>query len=218
MLLLQNLFRVEGLEQAVALKLFNGQVVRFLLTFDEKRIVGEFNEELSAFCKTYASFLVKRGRALLGIHALKRAIMRVQRSSDEVTPLHRALAKLCLKAKCYDHAEEVISQHSITYNAVCSEMDILVYNYYRGLLFTGLKRHEEAIHCFRLAVAQPSMVMHEAILESYKKLLLVSLLHADESPALPKYTSYQVRNKLRTLASSYISFVEAYKKKDDKAL
>lgn len=62
------------------------------------------------------------------------------------------------------------------------------------------------------------MVMHEAILESYKKLLLVSLLHADESASPPKYTSYQVRNKLRTLSSNYASFVDAYKKKDDKAL
>ena len=32
-------------------------------------------------------------------------------------------------------------------------MDIIAYNYYRGMLFTGLQQYEEAINAFKLAIS-----------------------------------------------------------------
>lgn len=55
-------------------------------------------------------------------------------------------------------------------------IEILTYNYYRGMLFTGLKRFEEAISCFNRVLSLPARVFHRVHLESYKKLCLLLLI------------------------------------------
>jgi len=52
----------------------------------------------------------------------------------------------------------------------------MAYNYYRGMLFTGLKKYAQAIECFKLAIALPTTIVHKVHLESYKKLVLVNLI------------------------------------------
>jgi len=90
--------------------------------------------------------------------------------------MHREFAKLCLKAKCYQHSIPVIEIPITSFKKQCNPMDIIVYNYYRGLLFTGLNRFKEAIDCFKLAISQPSQITHKVFSESYKKLSILSLL------------------------------------------
>lgn len=55
-------------------------------------------------------------------------------------------------------------------------MDIIVYTYYRGLLFTGLKNYTEAIESFKLCLSLPTTICHKVHAESQKKLILLSLI------------------------------------------
>lgn len=66
-------------------------------------------------------------------------------------------------------------------------MDIIAYNYYRGMLFTGLKRFDDAMECFKLAISAPTALMHKIFTEAYKKLFLLSLLTFGTPPQLPPY-------------------------------
>ena len=55
-------------------------------------------------------------------------------------------------------------------------IEILTYNYYRGMLFTGLKRFDEAINCFNRVLSLPAKVVHRVHIETYKKLCLLLLI------------------------------------------
>ena len=76
----------------------------------------------------------------------------------------------------------------------------MTYNYYRGMLFTGLKRFEDAISCFDKVLTLPTRVYHKVHQESYKKLCLLSLIapRRDGSARykLPHTTNPFVRNHI----------------------
>lgn len=72
-----------------------------------------------------------------------RAIDKLSSCYGEVTVAHRYFALCCVKAKCYSHGLKVIREPSIIIESV-QVMDVLNYNYYRGLLFTGLDMVSDA--------------------------------------------------------------------------
>ena len=94
--------------------------------------------------------------------------------------LHREFAKLCIKAKCYQHALQVIDYPTTSFKKNTTPMDIVSYLYYKGLIYTGLKRYPEAIEQFRLVLSFPTNVTHKVHTESYKKLILLTLLRVGE--------------------------------------
>mmetsp|Transcript_77215 Transcript_77215/g.106780 ORF Transcript_77215/g.106780 Transcript_77215/m.106780 type:complete len:84 (-) Transcript_77215:279-530(-) len=78
-----------------------------------------------------------------------KSIKVLRASSEQTSSIHTNCAKLCLKAKCYQHALKFIDNPITSYMEGTSPVDIMVYNYYRGMIFTGLKRYQDAINCFR---------------------------------------------------------------------
>ena len=89
-------------------------------------------------------------------------------------------------------------------------MDIVSYLYYKGLIYTGLKRYEEAIEQFKLVLSYPTAVTHRVHCESYKKLILLTLLkvgegkiplasvHSQIKNIFPKEINHVLRQKLET--------------------
>ena len=55
-------------------------------------------------------------------------------------------------------------------------IEIMTYNYYRGLLFTGLQRFPQAIECFRKVLAQPTNLLHQVHIEAHFKITLLNLI------------------------------------------
>ena len=53
------------------------------------------------------------------------------------------------------------------------------YDYFRGLIFTGLDMFKEAIHSFRLVTQTPHQMCHEYQLQAAKKIILLHLLTAN---------------------------------------
>ena len=70
------------------------------------------------------------------------------------------------------------------------------------MLFTGLKRFEDAITCFNRVLSLPTRIFHRVHMESYKKLCLLLLIapqaHASQTQAqkskLPFTANHVVRN------------------------
>eukprot|EP00357_Protocruzia_adherens_P017490 CAMPEP_0115005668 /NCGR_PEP_ID=MMETSP0216-20121206/20021_1 /TAXON_ID=223996 /ORGANISM="Protocruzia adherens, Strain Boccale" /LENGTH=428 /DNA_ID=CAMNT_0002372063 /DNA_START=42 /DNA_END=1328 /DNA_ORIENTATION=+ len=135
----------------------------------------------------------------------------------EVTPAHQDLAKLALKSKCYGMVRSVINQNQYTVNVSntgIKPVDMLLYNYYRGMLFIGLKEYGKALNSFLISITTPSKVLHAAAIEAYKKYLLVSLkLHGKVIP-LPSYTPPLVNKFVKKLTTPYQDLANAFSKYD----
>lgn len=89
----------------------------------------------------YTEYLIYRQKPIYGIKPLKVAIEKTRQSKEEISGLHKDFAKLCLKAKCYQHSLSIIDCPVTSFKKSTSTIDILVYNYYKGMLFIGLKKY-----------------------------------------------------------------------------
>ena len=126
--------------------------------------------------RAYADYLLTIGKPIAGIAQIMRAIKMCSESDEEVSSLHTQFAKLCLKAKCFQHSIMVIDHPITSVMKGTQAIEILTYNYYRGLLNTGLQRFPQAIECFRKVLSQPTNILHQVHLESYYKLTILNLI------------------------------------------
>ena len=110
------------------------------------------------------------GEAIVGIKPLKTAIKKLIGQSKQDSPyqsqicgsLHKEFAKLCIKAKCYQHSLEIIDTPTVSFKKFTEPMEIVSYLYYKGLIYIGLKRYTDAIEQFRLVLAYPTAITHKA--------------------------------------------------------
>jgi COP9 signalosome complex subunit 3 len=130
--------------------------------------------------------------------------------------LHREFAKLCIKAKCYQHSLPVVEHPVTSFKKNTHPMDILNYVYYKGLIFTALKRYQEAIDSFKVVLSFPTQCTHKIHIECYKKLILLSLIQHGKFPSLPKYTSQMLKYKLENAFTNYKNLANAFINKEDK--
>ena len=77
-----------------------------------------------------------------------------------MTCLHSLFALLCLKAQCLQHAEATIDHPVTAVMHGTNPVELLTYNYYRGLIFMGLEQFDKAIECFRKVLSQPVAMVH----------------------------------------------------------
>jgi COP9 signalosome complex subunit 3 len=120
-----------------------------------------------------------------------------------------------LKAKCYAHSLSIIDHPETGFKGSTSPMDILAYNYYRGMLFIGLKKYQKAIDSFKIVISMPSTIIHKVHIESYKKLILASLIHTFKFPSIPQSTSSMVRMKLENSLVMYKNLANSFVQKND---
>lgn len=173
---------------------------------------------LSELCHLVSSQLVKYGIPIRGIPVVYRAIRKIQPGPGYLTSAHSDLTKLCLTAKCFGPALEILEQ-DIT--QICKENNqfdavyLLLYYYYGGCIYTALKEFGKALYFFEVAVTCPTAAVSHVMLEAYKKYLLVGLLVHGDRPkdsvlSLPKFTSPIVAKFLKPLCAAYNEIVRAY--------
>jgi len=74
------------------------------------------------------------------------------------------------------------------------------YNFYRGLIFTGLEEYEKAKHCFKLVTDTPYHALHILQVNAFKKLVLLIWLTSTHNPNDTEHKS--VRVQIRSLLAS----------------
>lgn len=178
----------------------------------------------------YAEYLMSQGDQIQGIKPLMIAIQKLQAVKTEKElyhhpicgSLHREFAKLCLKAKCYQHSLKLIESPVISFMKHTQPMDVVTYLYYKGLLYTGLQRYEEAMEQFRLVISYPAQCVHKVHSESYKKLLLLTLIQVSEGKLprantqshlaniVPKNAAPTLKYKLEQSFPSYHNLAEFF--------
>jgi len=110
--------------------------------------------------RDYAHFLLVGGKPRHGIFTFIKAIKVLNSSSEQVSSLHTQAAKLCLKAKCYQHALKFIEHPITSVMKGTNPIEIMTYNYYRGMIYTGLKNYNRAIEVFSKVLTQPTKLLH----------------------------------------------------------
>lgn len=91
--------------------------------------------------------------------------------------------------------------------------DYMTYFYYGGMIYIGLKDYSRALHFFKLAFTIPASVASAIMVESYKKYLMVSLIHNGNVPPFPDLEGLVIR-QIKNNCSPYIQLSEVFSTKD----
>ena len=110
-----------------------------------------------------------------------------------MSPMHTQFAKLCLKAHCYPHSYSIVKTPVTDFTQNCGALDVICYNYYRGMLLTGLQQYPAAIEAFKLVLQSPTKTLHQVFAEAYKKSILLNLILTGKLQKSLKTMNYQLQ-------------------------
>mmetsp|Transcript_20368 Transcript_20368/g.28215 ORF Transcript_20368/g.28215 Transcript_20368/m.28215 type:complete len:283 (+) Transcript_20368:275-1123(+) len=88
--------------------------------------------------------------------------------------------------------------------------DFLLYCYYGGMIYIGLKQWSKALELFLHAISAPTVALSAITVEAFKKYSVVALIHHGRVPPFPKYTSSVVQRHLKLCAQPYTELETAY--------
>ncbi|XP_064623892.1 COP9 signalosome complex subunit 3-like [Lineus longissimus] len=164
-------------------------------------------------CHRFTQNLVEKKEPIRGICILLKAINKIQLFPSQLTSIHVDLCQLCLLSKCFKPALQILDVDTTDVSKEGGHYDakhFLLYYYYGGMIYAGLKNYDRALYFFEIAVTTPSMAVSHIMLEAYKKFILVALILLGKIPSLPKYTSQVVGRYVKPLCQAYHDVALAY--------
>ena len=127
-----------------------------------------------------------------------------------ITPIHGKLLQLCLLSKCYSvaashllpKAPAGLVRHPKQF---CLQLsDVLLYYYYGGMVFTGLKKYAQALEMYLVCLVLPVTASQAISVEAMKKYILMSLILYGEIKMLPSYVPTVITKTMRTDCEEYM--------------
>lgn len=164
-------------------------------------------------CRKFTELLIEVRQPMRGIIPLKAALTALADESKQLTPLHTDFVQLCLLAKCYRTALPVIDEDIFEVSTETTGLqpkDLLLYYYYGGRVYVGLKMYKKALEFFKLVFTAPAIVLSAIMVEAYKKFVLVSLIVHGQIANFPKYISSVVHRHIKNSAVPYQELATAY--------
>lgn len=83
-----------------------------------------------------------------------------------------------------------------------------------GVIYTAMKNFPRAIQFFEITLTTLLPVMSQIMVESYKKFVLVSLIHLGAVPTLPKLSPPLIERLLKPVCQAYLDIIPAYQSGD----
>lgn len=77
-----------------------------------------------------------------------------------------------------------------------------------------MKNYSRAITFFEIALTTLLPVMSQIMVESYKKFVLVSIIHLGSVPSLPKLSPPFIDRVLKPVCQAYLDIIPAYQSGD----
>lgn len=164
-------------------------------------------EKFTVLCRRLKEQAMQLQVPIQAIIPLRTAVRKLQPSPEHLTPLHPDLLLVCLLAKCYKAALSILEEDIFEIDI---PKDFLLYCYYGGMIFIGLKRFNKALEFFQHAITAPATTLTAITVEAYKKFVLVSLIQTGQVPAFPKYTPAVVQRNLKSCTQFYIDLANNY--------
>jgi len=162
-------------------------------------------KRFSVVCKHMVECCKDTNQSMKAVKMMKLAIGKIA-PADHLTPQHAHFARACISAKCYKAALPILDQFVYLIDPKISGIkseDTRLYYYYGGICYIAMKQWEKAIEFFETVIASPAMMTSAIMVEAYRKLVLVSLIHKGEVGNLPKYTNQSVTRVLKQFCTPY---------------
>jgi COP9 signalosome complex subunit 3 len=157
---------------------------------------------------------------LFTIRYLQRALKKARANTETLTTVHTLLVHVAIRGKAYHVAAQVCDETVFDVDEEgCDPRNMLLYFYYGGLAYVGLKRWADALRFFRRVVTAPVSVLSQICAEAFKKMMLVSLIHLGRFSAdLPRYTSTAVVRSQKQAFPKYHELCNAYQTRNQEEL
>jgi len=94
----------------------------------------------------------------------------------------------------------------------------LSYYYLGGVIYSAMKNYSRAITFFEIALTTLLPMLSQIMIESYKKFVLVSIIHLGTVPALPKLSPALIERVLKPVCQAYLDIIPAYQSGDPEEL
>ncbi|XP_018563269.1 COP9 signalosome complex subunit 3 [Anoplophora glabripennis] len=176
-------------------------------------------DSFAELCHSLTNYLVEQRQPLKGIILLQKAISKLRLFDSQLTSIHSDLCQLCLLAKCFKPALELLDTditgicQEISHNPNGPHFDakyFLLYYYYGGMIYLAVRNLDRALYFFEVAITTPSHAVSHIMLEAYKKYILVSLLLHGKIQVIPKYASQVVTRFIKPLSQPYHDLANAF--------
>ncbi|CAG9862126.1 unnamed protein product [Phyllotreta striolata] len=176
-------------------------------------------DTFAELCHSLTNYLVEQKQPLKGIVLLQKAISKLRLFDSQLTSIHADLCQLCLLAKCFKPAIELLN---IDITGICQELAqnpngpqfdskyFLLYYYYGGMIYLAVRNLDRALYFFEVAITTPSLAVSHIMLEAFKKYILVSLLLHGKIRPIPKYASQVVTRFIKPLSQPYHDLAVAF--------
>jgi COP9 signalosome complex subunit 3 len=188
--------------------------VEFFLSNLNGKHTRKVPSRFSYVCHQYMEICRDNSFVVRGIKNLKIGIERFRPSSEFLTPLHADYLCLCLKAKNYKAGYNLIENNKIydidPNQTGLTPRDMLLYYYYGGMIYIGVKQYQKALQFFDTALTVPAFALNAIMVEVFKKYVLVSLLTSGKFTGISKHATNLVHRHMKTFCSQYVDFANAY--------
>lgn len=169
-------------------------------------------KRFSLICKKFVEACKDTNQPMRAVKPLRAAISKIA-PPDHLTPQHAQFARACISSKCYKAALPILNKFVYLVDPKISGLkseDTRLYYYYGGICYVALKQWDKAIQFFETVVSAPAMMTSAIMVEAYKKLVLVSLIHKGAVGSLPKHTNQSVSRIIKQICAPYEELCTAF--------
>uniref|UniRef100_A0A2S2QND7 COP9 signalosome complex subunit 3 n=1 Tax=Sipha flava TaxID=143950 RepID=A0A2S2QND7_9HEMI len=187
---------------------------------EELRILSD---PLANVMKSMLTNLGEVEKPMSAIPIIRRAICKLQEKPYQLTQLHCLLCQACLMSNNLKPALSILDQEIYVLGTespgvVFDPKFFLSYYYLGGVIYTAMKNYSRAITFFEIALTTLLPVMSQIMVESYKKYVLVSIIHLGTVPSLPKLSPPLIERVLKPVCQAYLDIIPAYQSGDPSEL
>jgi len=185
---------------------------RFLLACNQNqaRLAGP---KVAAICRRFKEMAIEGNQPLRAVKPLKVALLKLRSGSESLTPVHADFVQCCLLSKCYNAALPILQDEIFEVNpdnTGVTPKDYLLYYYYGGMIYVGLKEFSKGLGFFRMVITATAVVLSAVMVEAYKKYILISLIVHGKVVSLPRFTSSVVQRYTKSALPQYQEFATAF--------
>ena len=201
-------------------KCFIRIVCKFCIECTAEHVTRE-PELVSKICialSRHATALGCVGGASGTIRPLRSLLAKMTNSAQphHITVVHRHFALACLFSKCYSEALPIINRQIIgvpEHPTGLHPYDVVVYLYYGGMIYAGLKQYDDSLHCFNLAFTVSTHGPTPCLVEAFKKYIIISVIVHGSLAPLPRWSS-RMQRQLERHVPQYVEVKNAIEAND----
>ncbi|CAI5522677.1 unnamed protein product [Closterium sp. Naga37s-1] len=176
-------------------------------------------EKFATLCHRLRDQLISHSQYARGVLPLRWAISKVQQctTAEHLTPQHADCLQLCLLAKLYRQGGDLLQGDILDIDPKKTGLvhrDFLLYCFYGGTIYVGLKQYQKALDLFMHAITSPAQVVNAITVSAYKRHVLVSLILNAQLLPLPKFTPGIVQRGLKACCQDYHDLANIYVSRD----